>query len=190
MEVTNPSRLQAITVAVRVGGRKGRCRGVARPASSPVANSRGVDGTTGHRSRSADLGDPGVAVLAAAGVLIVVHFTLRLLLVRRRARQDDTGDRLTVTLPDGSTRAYPKLARLDPDTGGPAAGWMRFYEAVRLAEEYALPIKEMTTRETTTLLVEEFVEQHREHFDERNGFVERVPLTRWLLSLAGSHPPR
>lgn len=44
------------------------------------------------------------------------------------------------------------------------------------------PLKEMTTRETATLLVEEFVEQHPEHFDERTGFVERVPLTRWLLS--------
>lgn len=126
--------------------------------------------------------NPIMAFLAAFGVLIVVRLTLRVLLVRRRARQDDTRDTLTVTLPDGSTRAYPKLARLDPDTGGPAAGWMRFYEAVRLAEEYALPIKEMTTRETVTLLVEEFVEQHPEHFDERTGFVERVPLTRWLLS--------
>ena len=59
---------------------------------------------------------------------------------------------------------------------------MRFYEAVRLAEEYALPIKEMVTTETATLLVEEFVERHPKHFDERTGFVERVPLTKWLLS--------
>ena len=125
--------------------------------------------------------NPGIAVLAAVGVLIVVRLTLRVLLVRRHARQD-TRDTLTVTLPDGSTKAYPKVARLDPDTGGPAAGWMRFYEAVRLAEEYALPIKEMTTRETATLLVEEFVERHPEHFDERTGFVERTPLTKWLLS--------
>ena len=126
--------------------------------------------------------NPGIAVLVAGSVFIVVHLTRRVLLVRRRARQEDTRDTLTVTLPDGSTRAYPKLARLDPDTGGPAAGWMRFYEAVRLAEEYALPIKEMTARETAALLVEEFVERHPEHFDERTGFVERIPLTKWLLS--------
>ena len=126
--------------------------------------------------------NPGIAALVAVGVLIVVRLTLRVLLVRRRARQAGTRDTLTVTLPDGSTRAYTNLARLDPDTGGPATGWMRFYEAIRLAEEYAIPIKEMTTKETTTLLVEEFAEQHPEHFDERTGFVERVPLTKWLLS--------
>ena len=59
---------------------------------------------------------------------------------------------------------------------------MRFYEAVRMAEEYAWPLKEMTAKDATTQLVEEFIERHPQHYDERTKYVERIPLTKWLLS--------
>lgn len=58
---------------------------------------------------------------------------------------------------------------------------MRFYEAVTLATEYAWPLKEMTAEDAATLLAEEFIERHPEHFDERQRYVERVPLTKWLM---------
>ncbi len=58
---------------------------------------------------------------------------------------------------------------------------MYFYEAVRLAKEYAYRIKEMPHKEAATQLVEEFAHRHSEHFDQRRRYVERVPLSRWLL---------
>lgn len=113
------------------------------------------------------MANPGVALLVAAGVLLVVRLCLPGILARRHA-----GDKKAVSV---------QTAMVDRRTGDPAVGWMRFYEAVRLAEEYALPLKEITSKEAATQLVEEFVERHRDHYDERTRFVERRPLVIWLL---------
>ena len=103
------------------------------------------------------MANPGLVLLVAVGVLLVVRLGLPGIRAKRPA-----GDKGAVSA---------ETAMVDHKTGDPAVGWMGFYEAVRLAEEYALPLKEMTSKVAATRLVGEFIERRRDHYDERTRFV-------------------
>ena len=119
------------------------------------------------------MANPGVALLAA-GVLLVVRLGLPGIRAKRHA-----GDKGAVSA---------ETAMVDRKTGDPAVGWMRFYEAVRLAEEYALPLKEMTSKVAATRLVEEFIERRRDHYDERTRFVGGMVGQRAMAARGASNP--
>lgn len=67
-----------------------------------------------------------------------------------------------------------------PKRGAPPVGWMRRSEARRLAEYYAWPIREMTTRKSASLLVAEFIDNHPQHYDKERRWMERVAFERWI----------